>query len=1586
MRSEFHTALLVILLLVTSGSVLALPPTANDDTFTGDEDQTISGNVFSNDTGATYAIAVESFVAPPPEQGELTISGDGMLNYVPPAQFNGTVNFSYTIKEQAPECTPPAPEPFPATCFATASGTLIVNPADDAPVAVDDVVSGSAQEDGGPVVVDVLANDDLGDQPTSISGVGDPGSHFVLTQVGETETVANGTVEIVDNEVVFTPAANFWGTVNLAYSITDVDGQTSTAEITIDISAVNDPPTASDIYYETGQNTDLSVAVENGLLKGAYDIDPALVDEDGDGLIDQSLSVVIDTFPVPAEGTILSSTSDGAFVFRPAADFADATSTFQYRVFDGEALSTQGTVHIFVVPNPDAPEPPMPGEVAVLFNLANTPLEQSSAVEPNVLISMDDSGSMDWHINFDGVDEQGRFRIDNSSIASSNPQARNYTYLWSLPNNTYGVGEDCCGRVAPPEEALPPGNDYAVWRARSVAHNAIYYNPLVTYKPWAGYDSSNQVYVNANPSAIRLDPRNSSLLFNILAGHDYISSAVPNWGVNGGVGQINVTGYYIPRYYTSDGTLVEIRAGSTYPGGANRDDCAAKPVCTYAEEIQNFANWFQYYRSGEYAAKATVGAIVAELQDIRVGYETINRRTHREVASMNEYFWEGAKKDLLDTIYSTDSVEITPLRQALDDAGRILACNHPDRACPALPAPEGTCQQNFALLFTDGYWNGEASVSGNQDADGPGPFDGGRYADGFNETLADVAMFYYENDLQPGIENEVPLSASDLNGVPPGTFGLTDTMHQHVKTYTIAFGIEGSVDADTAVNTPVGTPIAWPDPTSSSAAKVDDLLHAAVNGRGRFLNAQDPQELQTAIETAFLEFAQAASSSSAAAFNSSSLREGTLLYRGFYDLRNRTGELTATEVTVDGEVAPDPVWRAAERLDPTHPQGVLPQDRIIVSWNPDSNNGVSFVHGNLTADQQGVLNADQVDYLRGVRARELPTGTLRKRLSNSGLLGDIVNSSPVFVGAPRAFNRDQSPYPTSNMYSTFVDQKTNRSPLVYVGANDGMLHGFDALTGQEKVAYVPSMIIDGSLPYSNKLDEFTSSFYLHNYYVDLTPRLNDVYFDGAWRTVLVGGLGAGGKGFFALDVTSPESSFANQSNAASAVLWEFTDDDDTYPEDVTGAPLGGALNAITDPAGAPVKDLGYALSLPTLTMSNQNSSGEQDWVALFGNGPNSTAGIATLFVLFIDRGRNGWAPGDFVKISTGYGVPLPGEDLAGYPNGLGSPTAVDADLNGTVDYVYAGDRLGNLFRFDMTDSNPANWHAVRLFTATYDNAGTIERQPILSQPLVVKHPQQKGFLVTFGTGSFITDEDARDESIQSVYTIWDDLTPTNPVTAQNDTKSLRLVEQTMSNVVEDQESPPRTRRVLTSLDVPYAAGVDGIYGWYVDLDLPRASSTTSGGANPDMSGNAPPGAQFPGERAIRRFVFRDGVILTTTVLPAADEISCFGAQPGALLVFDHLTGGDPGDPLIDFNQDGEIDSADLVGGVETGASGGLLFGWNQLGGDAGPDGQLVDLATLGGIGDMDFLFVSGGNETISYRIRDLADSKSGRLSWTQLEQ
>jgi type IV pilus assembly protein PilY1 len=1565
-----------------------------------ESDQNVEFEVLSNDNEELFSVLPEI----DPVTG--TLSFDTVLDGF------GTANLTIVLRDDG------GTDQGGEDTSAPYSFSIVVNWVNDVPAAQNDSINLPENSDW--VTIPVMCNDYLADTPTRITQAGIDGFSesdptTFIDQLGHLETAPNGEVVVLEDHVecqgmwldavAYRPKQYFNGEDYFTYTITDRDGDTSTATVTITITPVNNPPVGiQQRDFIMQENGTLIVDADSGLLSGSFDPDGALVGDDGEPI---GWTIVAEVTNFPGSGSLTINSTTGAFQYTPNVNFT-GTDEFEYRLFDGidYSVGEPYRVTITVVAVPPPPPPPPAGEVAITFNLANAPLEQSIGVPPNVLVVMDDSGSMDWNLIVPQEALDGAFLLDNSEVALPNRRAAtSFTYLWDLRNNAF-PDTSVSGRILATPEAITAefglaADPYGVWRARSHLHNRIYYNPEIRYTPWIGQDANNQEFANADPASIRLNPVNPSAAstnrIDILATHTYRSTSVPVWSDSGGTTNINGVQLYIPHYYSTTSPpplewndpheLVEIRPGAgplggNFPGGPERADCAVGDgnpnVCTYEQEMQNFANYFQYYRSREYVTKAGIGGVISQLQDIRVGYKTISATTREPIREMNALHTEGNKKLFLDNVYAVDSFGGTPLRQALGRAGDVFACSTGILPCPVLPAPLGHCQQNFALLFSDGYWNGGTGITGNQDANTSSPFDGGRYADEVSATLADVAMYYYKTDLQPSMPNEVPVMRRDLEGVPPGVFtGSDPKMHQHMKTYGIAFGATGTIDPADVPTDPT-TPFAWPNPFAGNLEKIDDILHATVNGRGRFLSASDPRELRAALEAAFLEFTAAASSTSSAAFNSTSLQEGTLLYRGFYDLRDNTGELTATIVNSDGSLAPEPTWRASERLNPAYK---LPGNRVIVTFEPGVG-GRPFRHATLTPEQQGTLNAEQVDFLRGVRTQEQPSGPLRERPASNGLLGDIVNSSPVFVGAPRSINRDQRPYPTDDLYSEFASAQASRTPVVYVGANDGMLHGFNGVTGDELFAYVPNKIIDSSQGHKNPLDLFTSPFYQHRYYVDLSPRLNDAYMRGSrsavaksWNTVLVGGLGAGGKGYFALNVTRPDTTYSSEVQATGAVLWEFTDEDDTYPVTDSGTPLGGAVGAITDPSGRPVKDLGYAVATPVVAMSNVDDNGSpsrKEWVALFGNGPNSTSGIAKLFVLFMDRGLNGWGPGDFVKLNTGFGVQSPPHPLAGFPNFVGTPAAVDTDLNGTVDRVYAGDRLGNLFRFDLSASNPNDWKVTRLFTASYDDNGVETIQPIVTEPLVIRHPTQTGFLVIFGTGSYLTRDDANSSDIQSIYAIWDDGS-NSPATAQEGSKDTRLVQQTMTNVMDGTFDPPVVRRILTKEPVNYqqdAPGEPGTYGWYIDLDMERAAG--------DSTGRAPPSAQFPGEKAIRRLLFRDGAIVTTTVLPSLDEFSCFGTRPGSILIIDAATGGDAGRPVVDFNRDGYVDSGDLVSFGGDVFAGGILFNQSDL------DGQLVDLSTLGGEGATDWLFVSGGNETISYLIENINDSRTGRLSWREL--
>ena len=414
------------------------------------------------------------------------------------------------------------------------------------------------------------------------------------------------------------------------------------------------------------------------------------------------------------------------------------------------------------------------------------------------------------------------------------------------------------------------------------------------------------------------------------------------------------------------------------------------------------------------------------------------------------------------------------------------------------------------------------------------------------------------------------------------------------------------------------------------------------------------------------------------------------------------------------------------------------------------------------------------------------------------------------------------------------------------------------------------------------------------------------------------------------------------------------------------------LWTFTDP------DLGQAHDRVRIALSNaEDARGDREWAAIFGSGDGIVAGEARLFVLFIDRGIDGWSSGDFVEIPTGVRTPGDGTEPP-LSNGLGEPALVDRDLDGSTDLAYAGDMQGNLYRFDISGRDPSLWRAVRLFKAEYGGPpGT--HQPITQRPFVVMHPGNGEFLVVFATGGDLTGGGRVSTDIQSIYGIWDP-GESDPVTAHPDARDEHLVRRVLINVVDESAGSFKTRRMLTGDPVHYARrapGRMGVYGWYIDLDMPRARRTLQGNPNPDRCGGAPPGPQYPGEQVTGRPVPRGKVLFMVTAIPG-DTLQCTGAPPGSLLAIDMVTGNRLVAAVLDLNGDESIDAEDLVPFAgETPASGIVLDNGIFTGPPAEPglvssrDGSAM--LVFGEGTDAPTLAVGGGGEL-----------RTGRLSWREI--
>ena len=1100
--------------------------------------------------------------------------------------------------------------------------------------------------------------------------------------------------------------------------------------------------------------------------------------------------------------------------------------------------------------------------VAAPGTLSDSPLFLSNSVEPNILFMLDDSGSMDW----------GLMTTENSGIMNL---GCDYYYAQPAPDNDYTWVVATEASLAAAGIAAPYGG---VWRAWSKDYNRLYYDPEITYTPWPGQNSSNVLYTDANPTAALYDPyvpATGSMDLTVPTTYttDYCA---------GGLGTVTVANFFPARYNVwvdtdLDGVvdaddahnLVEIRPTTLiYTGGPNRRDCALAPVCTYAEEITNFANWFSYYRKREYVAKAAYGQVVAGAANSRMGLVTLhnNAGVNTAITSMNVDPTSGDKKTLLQSLYSFQASGGTPLRSAVDDAGKYLSCtaNSYFGSCPALPVSAGAeCQQNFTLLMTDGYYNGGFGGVGNADGDNNSPWDStsaGPYGDNTNNTLADIAMEYYENDIRP-------TTANKLNP-PPG--GIDDNTEQHMVTYSVAFGVDGTLNAMPPDTT---SPFAWPTP-NTDPARIDDLRHAAFNGRGEFLSAQNPAQLINGLRGALQSIQGRVGSAASVAFNTGSLSTNSEVYLALFNSERWNGNLLAYGLDSNtGAISSTPSWSAATRLDV---RNILAKPRTILTY--DGSDGIAFEWANLTTAQKndfrtnssGGLDNEATGmarhgYIRGDRGCEFSSGSacfyndgtnvyfakgLRERASR---LGDIIHSGPVFVGAPESNWPDVAPFPgtAGDTYSEFRIAKASRPGVIYVGSNDGMLHGFLQTNGEEVLGYVPNELYSSAT--GDGLHYLTDPSYAHRYSVDLTASVADVYAKTtttgsvSWKTVLVGGLRGGGRGIFALDITDPTAFSQTATGPANTVMWEFTSTDDP--------------------------DLGFTFSRPSI-VPLAGSGNTIRWAAVFGNGYNDLgSGQAKLFVVFLEDGLDGtWSAGDYVEISTGIGSTT-------NRNGLSTPAVVDTDGDGLADRVYAGDLQGNLWAFDLSGSNSGNWAVAYkqgstpkpLFTAPANQQVTSTPVVVRNNTIPTSNSNAPNLLVMFGTGQYLTAADPTTTNTQTMYGILD-----------SGTKELNtsdLVQQTISYGTSVDGVFGRT---LTDHTVDYAY----VDGWYMNL--------------PDS-----------GERLITDPVIRGDFVFFNTMIP--DTNPCNFGGSGWLMVAKWVNGGMPGEVAFDLNNDSVLDTKDHIG-------------------------------------------------------------------------
>lgn len=978
--------------------------------------------------------------------------------------------------------------------------------------------------------------------------------------------------------------------------------------------------------------------------------------------------------------------------------------------------------------------------VCNLTDISDVPLDASSNPAPaNIMFLLDDSGSMDWE--FLTVEPDGKFNDGTGTNDSDNIE-----YIWSISDNVYTSTNNNGNVLSTSARAL--------WKSQWSGYNKIYYNPdpSLDYEPWPNLFNVSKVsppshpthttptlnitneFVNLDSKSIKnahyytFEDTNGDGVWGDTNGDGNWDSGEENiYLVNMVAGTPNRVDYY--RFDDDDGDnkvetneLVPVTAAAL--PGAVITYWPPTDAAVYNMEIQRFANWFSYYRRRELVALASLSKVIDAMSGVYIGLKGINNEFTAtppkpvKVGNLDE------TADLLTVLYDyVGDNNSTPLRKGLEAVGAFFdqtdgtADGGLGSTSPwASDADGGACQQAFTIAMTDGYYNGSDPSVNNADGNNGDP-----YADTYSNTLADVAMHYYERDLNTSLDNMVPTNMYD------------DATHQHMVTYGVSFGVFGTL-TPSGYNILAGDVPPWPDPNVGNGEKIDDLWHATVNGRGLFFSAGNSNEMVQAMLDILSSVSDRVGSSASVSVNGDELFEtvsGTrMMYQTSYNSDGWGGDVTAYGLDVStGLVITEPiVWSANDEL-----QNVLDNfgatNRVIATFN--GTNGTPFRYASLSTAQQGYLvNSDvtaqqMLDYLRGDPAQELANGgDLRTRRT---ALGDFVNSSAVYADG-----------------------------ALYAGANDGMLHAFSAISGMELFSYVPGLIFEN-------LKDLATLSYSHKYYVDLEPyvrKLSDT------TTFLVGGLGKGGKGYYALNVSDP-TSLNTESALAGRVLWEFPQGND----DDMGYSMSKAflVKTYANPT--------YLASDLTIVDNSANAlnvgTDYEGYAVVFGNGYQSVSEKAAFYIVNPVTGAL------IKKLDT----------LQSGCNGMSTPVAVDVNSDHLIDYVYAGDLRGNLWKIDMTDPNPANWdfaYKTPLGTPaplfiTRDN------RPITTQPDVMKQCGQDGYMVLFGTGKYLENSDLTSTNRETVYSIWDygeDADDTeylgywNGTTFSNQNSEVRLLEQT----------------------------------------------------------------------------------------------------------------------------------------------------------------------------------------------------------------
>jgi len=1133
-------------------------------------------------------------------------------------------------------------------------------------------------------------------------------------------------------------------------------------------------------------------------------------------------------------------------------------------------------------------------------------LSKTVNVKPNIALVLDTSGSMDWECVY-------AKHVSDALLKDSTSNVPGFHVDCISSGLTSFAPADLLAMTGPKNNKVPVENPDP--RQISPVNNLLYYNPKKVYgsgylggvlQPNATIDNNSVVTLYLPKSGSGNDPTTLTTSAEIKDINKYESY------------QVTTTTFRKNNANTSSNPF-----GAH---GGSRTDCAAA-TCTLTEERQNIANWRAFHIDRIKSAKTGLsGAFVDQADNFRLAYTDIaatsNLNTMKDFGLAKSAFYSW-----LDARTPTGG---TPLRGALDKAGKYYQNNANSGPWGSTPwSPPGTekatdhlsCRRSFTLMITDGFYT-DAAPTGIGDVDGtkgveythaldknkkyqyiPGDKNDVRNkgksdkisgTGGVADTLADIALKYWVTDLRPDLPND---------------FGKGDPADppfwQNMTSYMVSFGAPGKMTEDDVKNAKAGT-LAWATPVLNTVTTIDDMRHAAHNGGGGFLTVTDAAQFTKDLGSVIGSIASQQFSQAGVAASAVTLTAGTKKFIPYYTSGTWWGNLQMGSATSDAVT-----WQVIITDGNGQPTGATtlppPASRKIFVWTDASKQAIDFTYANINTaanslkgtnanmQMSNAVTSDIVDFLRGVRTKE--GAGMRKR---SAVLGDIVNSIPAYLRNNTNPQYEKLPASTPGLttYAAYMASKDARTEgVLFVGANDGMLHAFaegygSSIGGREVFAYVPRSVL-------GKLEGLTNDgyTYAHTYSVDgpltevdaylTTPNLTGGGTSVGWRNLVVGTTGAGAKAVFALNATDLLGMNGK------AVLWEINADP--------------AFPVMPGNSTTSFAEMGNVLSAP---QSGITVSG--DWVTIFGNGYDSKSGKASLFIVETGTGKL------LKEIKTDNTT----------ANGLGGVRLVYNDKQQIIG-VYAGDLKGRLWKFDLSSSASTSWGlgngGVALFTA--QNGSTA--LPITAAPAVLERTDQPSFkpsyLVTVSTGKLF---EAGDPSVvtptQMTYGLWDKK-PFGSTGADtiNDSQ-LEAIKQTFVTGNIDPKTGETingaggtTQVASISFVNPAVTSLDWNVrrGWKLTLDA------------------------FAGQRTIYPVTMQDAVAKIDTVAPQASSSSCLATNSNAMSFFvDPLTGACRVGGTLDTNGDGKIDDKDANVCAYTSPADGIdvvLVILNSLGEDTG---------------------------------------------------